>query len=558
MTRNKRWRSPRAVVAAGISVTLLTFGLGLTGAAASGRTSGQAGSQAPKVGQARMVSVHSVVVKDLPSGVSHQTVKVPGPLRKNGTPTWKTTPSSSAPTSAQKVPYRAGPDVNGSVRSGSTGPLVTPPTHIHKNFDGTNLANSSCGCQPPDPNAAAGGSQTVEATNLSLAVYSKTGSPPSLLKRTPLSTFLADSRPLSDPRITYDTIWKRWALVAIPIPTSTTSTPGLDLAVSKTAKATGGWWVYHLTFSGGAFPAGTLLDYPMLGQQQDAYAIGSNNFRLTSSGFSYIGSTVFAVSKARVYNGLGISFPAFGVAFSTHPGVTGNVPMDSDGNEYLLAADPGNNRLILYKMTDPATPNTTAVTLLGTPSCGSCGAPTRGAHQPGGKPDIDALDGRIDAAPVVANGFLWFAHGINISGFPGIQYGAVSLSGASATVANAFHGSTSDDINPSIGAFPLSGGTDFIYLNWAYTDASNGIPVTDVVSGVSPGEGVPNLIGVDTQLVRGGTSNETRFGDFSSVSIAPYADHTGCGIGRTAYVAQEYFNPSSGDWATRIADVGFC
>jgi hypothetical protein len=508
---------------------------------------------APRVGHATMVSKKTVVLRDLPSGVGHQSVHQPGPLARNGKPTYLAYKGSTV--KGQKTAGQSGPAVNGSVRTNATGPLVTPPVVIHRNFAGLNNNNSSCACQPPDVNAAAGGTQTVEAVNLSVAVYNK-ANPPALLKNTSLATFLGETRPLSDPRITYDTLWKRWVLTAIPIPTATTSTPGLDFAVSKTANATGAWWVYHFSFFGGSFPAGTLLDYPMLGQQQDALVIGTNNFQLQSGGgFSYIGSTAFAVPKARAYNGLSIGFPAFGVAFSTHPANTGNVPMDSDGNAYLLAADDANDRLILYKMNNAAYANLTTLSLVGTPG-DVFGAPTRGAHQPGGFPDLDALDGRIVAAPVVATGFLWFAHGINISGFPGIQYGAVALNGSSATVANAFHSGTSDDINASIGVFPASSSSVYIYLNWAYTQAGSGIATTDVFSGVSPGEGVPALIGVDTQLVSGGTTSQTRFGDFSSVSIAPYADHAGCGIGKTAYIAQQYF--SGGVWATRLADVGFC
>jgi hypothetical protein len=428
---------------------------------------------------------------------------------------------------------------------------------IGVNFTSTTQAESHTKAEMPDVNGAIGPSNIVESVNLSLAVYNL-ATPPALLKNTALATLLGDSRPLSDPRVLYDPNWKRWVLTVIPVPQTTSSTPGLDLAVSQTASPTGAWFVYHIAFSGGSFPAGTLLDYPMQGQQQDAIVLGTNNFQLTGSGFVYIGSTAFAIPKARAYNGLGFSFPAFGVAFGTAPAITGNIPMDSDGNAYMLAADPGNNRVLLYKMTDPATPNTTSVVFLGGPTCGSCAAPTRGAHQPGGNPDLDALDGRIDWAPVVANGFLWFAHGVNDAGFPAIQYGAVALSGASATTALAFHAGSSDDINPSIGAMPTSSGGDFIYLNWAYTQASSGIGVTDVFSGVSPGEGVPNLIGTDHQLFRGSTGTEFRFGDYSSVSLRPVADHAGCGAGQTALVAQEYMAAATHRWATRLADVGFC
>ncbi|MFC5175190.1 hypothetical protein [Nocardioides taihuensis] len=550
---NPRTRAAALGGAAALAIAMLTP-LAVAEAGVAPHSSGSVSASAvDKVGSGMTVSRKSVVLRDLRSTAPTQKVRQPGPLTITGKPTFRS--YGRAPAVAAKTASQSGPAVNGSVRTNATGPLVTPPTVITKNWNGLSQANSSCNCQPPDPNAAAGATQTVQAVNLSVAVWSK-ANPPALQKNTALSTFLGESRPLSDPRVAWDPNWKRWVLTAIPIPTASTSAPGLDLAVSKTSNATGAWWIYKIGFSGGSFPAGTLLDYPMLGQQQDALVWGTNNYQLDSVGnYNYIGSTAFAVPKARAYNGLGFNFPAFGVAFSTHPADTGNIPMDSDGNAYLMAADDANDRMILYRMNNATYSNLTSLSLVGTPAV-AFAAPPRGAHQPGGAPDVDALDGRIAATPVVSNGFVWFAHGIALGSYPAVQYGAVATSGASATVATAFHSATSDDINPSIGFFPTAASGGYIYLNWAYSDAANNIGISDTVSGVSPGEGVPALVGLDTTLITGGTSGQTRFGDYSSVSITPYAKNASCGVGRTAYTAQQYF--SGGVWATRLAQVGFC
>jgi hypothetical protein len=124
--------------------------------------------------------------------------------------------------------------------------------------------------------------------------------------------------------------------------------------------------------------------------------------------------------------------------------------------------------------------------------------------------------------------------------------------GTSGGTAEAFHSGTSDDFNPSIGVGNNPGGGVFIFVNWAYTDAPNGVPVTDTVDSVAPGGGAPNLIGTGATLVRGFKTAQTRFGDYSSVAIDPAVANGSCAV-----TAQQYFG-ADGDWRTRIARVGTC
>jgi len=55
------------------------------------------------------------------------------------------------------------------------------------------------------------------------------------------------------------------------------------------------------------------------------------------------------------------------------------------------------------------------------------------------------------------------------------RYGAISAVSNTAFVAAAYHNSTSDDFNPSIGV--ADAGTNVIYawVNWAYTDTSHSV-----------------------------------------------------------------------------------
>jgi hypothetical protein len=62
---------------------------------------------------------------------------------------------------------------------------------------------------------------------------------------------------------------------------------------------------------------------------------------------------------------------------------------------------------------------------------------------------------------------------------------------------------------------------------------------------------------VSDLLTGSSTSTNTRFGDFSSLEVDPSAASSSCPAGRTAVLAQQYFN-SSGNWVTRIARASFC
>ena len=441
----------------------------------------------------------------------------------------------------------------------------SPPTTIRQNFAGVSQSQANCGgCQPPDPNAAVSPTQIAHVVNLRLQVYKKTGSGVKVCG-TALNTLLGTTASLSDPHIQWDNVHKRFSMVVIPVPASDTATPTEFLLATQTASACGAWFVYTVTFSGGLFPAGTLLDYPYLGQDNDpsgSFPFGgsilssTNNFCCSSTNFgTYLNSAAFAIPKYPVYNGQGFSFSAFGVSFSTAPVTVSGTGKAVSANTYWLASVPGSG-YNLYVMTHSSQPGTT-LTLQASISA-AFNRPSRRVNQPGTSQTLDPLDGRIDWAPEIAGGFAWFTHGIDLGGFPAIRYGAINVTSNTATVANAFHTSSSDDFNPSLAVTLTSGSEVFLWLNWAYTDTSSNIATSDTVNGVLPGGGVPTLNGGDTTLVHGfPTSSNFRFGDFSSVEVDPSAAGTGCPAGHTAVLAQQTFN-NTGRWVTRIARTSFC
>jgi len=417
--------------------------------------------------------------------------------------------------------------------------MFAPP--VVANFDGINQASGCGGCQPPDVNAAIGATQIVEAVNLRFQVTNKTGG---VLCSFALNTFLGTADSLSDPRVEYDNLNARFIFVLTVVPASGTAAPALWLGATSSSNACGSWFIYRPTFSGGSFPSGTLLDYPILGQDRNALLIGTDNFTPTSENF-----TVFGVPKSAVYVGAGFSFGAFATASLCAPASNGGIPMISTTFSYFLCAVPGVGYRF-YRLTNSGGAGAT-LTLQATISS-TFAAPSRQVNQPGTTATLDPLDGRIVWSPVNDGNFIWFAHGIDLGGFPAVRYGAISIAGNTATVAVAFRSGTSDDFNPSVGIGISPTGGDSIFVNWAYTDTPNNIATSDTVDAVNPGGGVPNLIGTGVVLVSGSATTEFRFGDYSSVAIDPTV-----AAGTCALAAQQYFAPG-GAWRTRLARLGTC
>jgi hypothetical protein len=115
----------------------------------------------------------------------------------------------------------------------------------------------------------------------------------------------------------------------------------------------------------------------------------------------------------------------------------------------------------------------------------------------------------------------------------------------------AFHSFTSDDFNPALGVGINPAGGESVFLTWVFTDSPAGVPVSATVD-TAPNGGIVNLIGTGVVLVTGSITGQTRFGDYSSVSIDPTTLAGSCAV-----VAQQYFDVV-GDWRTRIARVGTC
>lgn len=136
---------------------------------------------------------------------------------------------------------------------------------VDQSYDGIDFLGSSCGCLPPDTNAAVGNDFVVETVNVQIRIFDKaTGS---ILLDEPLST-LFGAPTGGDPYVVYDDTADRWYISAFD-----SADAGLFLAVSYDGDPLHGFEpTYHLTDIG-RFP-----DYAKLGFNNDAIFISYNDF----------------------------------------------------------------------------------------------------------------------------------------------------------------------------------------------------------------------------------------------------------------------------------------
>jgi hypothetical protein len=432
------------------------------------------------------------------------------------------------------------------VVAGSRAPAPGLAPAVTQNFDG--LTQTVCGgCQPPDPNAATSGTEIVQVVNAFIQVTDNNGVVQCGGGIT-LTRLLRSTDSLTDPRVQWDNLNRRFSLSVTIEPASSSATPAMWVAASDTADACGTWRVYRLTFSGSPFPAGTFLDFPMLGQDRNALLVSTRNFTHPGTNF-----TVYALPKATIYAGASVSFNTFTVPSLTAPATNAGIPMVSSPVSFFLAAVPGTGYR-LFRLTNSGG---SGAVLTQTTISAPFTAPTRQANQPGTSSTLDPSDGNILWSPYFDGTSIWFAHDFDLAGFPTIRYGAVDTTTNTVAFASAFHHSTSDDFDAAIGVGINPGGGVSVFLTWTFTDAPAGVAASATVDMVPPGGGIPNLVGTGTVLVNGSNSTDVvnplhRFGDYSSVSLDPTTL-----AGTCAVVADQYFGTDA-HWRTRIARVGTC
>ncbi|HEY0065363.1 MAG TPA: hypothetical protein VGC21_24815 [Telluria sp.] len=400
---------------------------------------------------------------------------------------------------------------------------------------GPNLAGATNvdGLAPPDTHGAVGLDHFVEVTNSHIDIFLRANNARTSIS---LAAFLGyTNRVLFDPRVVYDSVWNRWIVTSDAFQESATLQWHF-IAVSTTSNALGPYYIYRINV---AFNSGDFWDYPQLGMDQDAIIITANIFMASGA---YRGTDMFAVAKARLYNGLGFSVPLFtGLRGTLAPPIV----LDQNGRTFLIAAS-GGTTLSLYTLTNSSTPNTIGLTGPVNITVPAYVVPPD-APQPGTATRLDTLDGRFVNASTQTGDFLWQAHTVGLAGYAAPKFYQINIV-TNTVVRNAFFfgTSTSYDFNVAIAA----NSANDIFVTWTMTDPPQNINAQVRFSGFDHNTGPTYILGPGTAAFTSPTwYSGTRWGDYSAVTLDPRN-------ARRAWVVNENALASH-NWGSRIVGIGF-
>jgi hypothetical protein len=213
-------------------------------------------------------------------------------------------------------------------------------------FEGMN--ETQAGATPPDTDGDVGPNHYVEALNVAIRVFDKSGN-----ALTPVMTFNSFFAPLvgtpcngqnhGDPFVFYDQIADRWVVSDFAF--ASNAGPFYEcIGVSQTGDPVSGGWCFYALQHDPSHP-NRIGDYPKFALWPDAYYLTMNEFTMNPEHFEAV--RVYALDRASMITG----GPANAIGFTIDPpGVgdsyslvaasfrTGNTPPAGE-NEFLLAID---------------------------------------------------------------------------------------------------------------------------------------------------------------------------------------------------------------------------
>jgi hypothetical protein len=393
------------------------------------------------------------------------------------------------------------------------------------NFDG---ATDVDGLLPPDTHGAVGLVDFVEVTNSHIDIYRK-DSPANHTSVSLAAFFGYSTRTLFDPRAVYDTTWNRWIVTADAFAESATVQYHF-IAVSQSFQAAGPYYIYRLNVT---FNPGDFWDYPQLGMDQDAIVVTANVF--PSSGAPK--AAMFAVAKARLYNGLGFAVPVF---TGLVPTLAPPIVLDQNSKTFLIAA-PGGAVLKLYTLQD-AGKSGVSLSAPADIAVGTYSIPPS-APQPGTSAKLDTLDGRFVNASTQVNSNLWQVHTVALGPFSAPRFYQINTTTNSVVQSGFFYATgTSFDFNASITATS----DNDAFFTWSTTDPSAGtnaqvrVAACDHSQPIAPGPGL--VLFTSPTFYTGG-----RWGDYSAVTPDPSNR-------RRAWAVNETIRATT-HWGSRIGAI---
>lgn len=431
-----------------------------------------------------------------------------------------------------------------------------------QNFEGVSNRN---GVLPPDTNGDVGPNHYMQWVNLSLAVYSKTGT--LLYGPTNGNTiFSGMSGPCAthnngDPIVLYDREADRWMVSQFALPGGASGYHQC-IAVSTSPDPTGTWYRYDFLYS-----TTKMNDYPHFGVWPDGYYMAVNQFL---NGTSWSGQGVAVFERDKMLAGQTARMVKFDL-YATDPNLGGMLPADIDGatpppagapNAFMEFDDDAwgysGDQLQLWDFhVDWANPtNSTFTKTIQMPTAAFdsnlCGYARNCIPQAGTTTKLDSLADRLMYRMQYRNfgthQMIVVNHSVDVNGADraGIRWYELRNSGAGWSIFQ--QGTYSPDSNHRwMGSAAMNGAggiaigysvsSSTMYPSIRYTGRVAGDP-----SGTLPqGEGTI-IVGTGAQ-----THTASRWGDYSMLAVDPVDDCTFWFT--TEYVA----TTGSAPWQTRIA-----
>jgi hypothetical protein len=220
------------------------------------------------------------------------------------------------------------------------GPLLT--------FEGH---NNTCGCFPPDSDGDVGPNHYVEAVNISIKIFDKTGA--TLSGPTSFNSFFSGltGTPCAnandgDPFVLYDPIADRWIISDFAFPAFPGNSFYQCIGVSQTPNpVSGGWFLYALQVD----PANPtfLGDYPKMAMWSAGGNPAQNAYFLTMNLFSnfttFNGVRAYALDRASMLAG----GPANAIGFTLNPADVGLSYSFLAANQRTDSPPAGRNGMVL-------------------------------------------------------------------------------------------------------------------------------------------------------------------------------------------------------------------
>jgi hypothetical protein len=455
---------------------------------------------------------------------------------------------------------------NDTVLQGASGGPSTATTGA--SFDGLGNRN---GVLPPDTVGDIGPNHYVLMTNLSFAIYDRSGNTlygpvNNNTLWSPLGGPCAANND-GDPVVLYDQGADRWLMSQFALPSFPNGPFYQCIAVSQTGDPTGAWNLYAYLVSDTK-----LNDYAKFGVWTDGYYMAMNQFKCNVFSCSWQGQGVVAFERDKMLSGDPSARMVLFDLYSTDPNLGGMLPADWDGatpppagapNTYAQFDDnswgysPDQVQLWSFHVDWSNTANSTfgLATKVQTAAFDSnmCSYARNCIAQPGGT-NVDAVSDRLmfrlqyrnfgnDQSPdeaLVAN------HTVDVGGdHAGVRWYELRNTGSGWGIRQQGTYAPDSD-NRWMGSAAMNGAGD---IALGYSVSSTGTYPSIRFTGHLNGDPLGQMTQGEGSIVDGGGSqshSSGRWGDYSAMSVDPTDD---C----TFWYTQEYYaSNSSAGWHTRI------